>query len=94
MTRKKQKLLGNFTTTNITLFRMQTVAGVDVTAGPLACGQYIYGRASQTEQRSARWASWYSRATWASNFCFFRVIQVRRSRDDLLLLFGLFGFIS
>ena len=27
-------------------------AGVDVTAGPLARGQYIYGRASQTEQRS------------------------------------------
>ena len=51
--------------------------GVDVTAGPLARGQYIYGRASQTEQRSARWASWYSRATWASNFRFFRVIQYR-----------------
>ena len=34
-----------------------TTTGVDVTAGPLACGQYIYGRASQTEQRSARWAS-------------------------------------
>jgi hypothetical protein len=32
-------------------------SGVDVTAGPLARGQYIYGRASQTEQRSARWAS-------------------------------------
>jgi hypothetical protein len=31
--------------------------GVDVTAGPLARGQYIYGRASQTEQRLARWAS-------------------------------------
>jgi hypothetical protein len=103
---------------------------------PLARGQYIYGRASQTEQRSARWASWYSRATWASNFRFFHVIQyrlitdmkfsdktlkfnfnhspkailnevmitvivyppfflqVRCSRNDLLLLFGLFGFIS
>ena len=33
------------------------VAGVDVTAGPLARGQSIYGRASQTEQRSTRWAS-------------------------------------
>jgi len=31
--------------------------GFDVTAGPLAHGQYIYGRASQAEQRSARWAS-------------------------------------
>jgi hypothetical protein len=30
------------------------IPGVDVTAGPLARGQYIYGRASQTEQRSAR----------------------------------------
>ena len=33
------------------------ITGVDVTAGPLARGQYIYGRASQTEQRSTRWAS-------------------------------------
>ena len=49
------------------------------------CGQYIYSRASQTDQRSARWASWYSRATWASNsrffqlveFSYFRVIQYR-----------------
>jgi hypothetical protein len=56
-------------------------SGVDVTAGPLAGGQYIYGRASQTEQRSARWASWYSRATWASNFRYFRVIQYRLITD-------------
>ena len=42
-------------------------AGFDVTAG-----QYIYGRASQTEQRSARWASWYSRA---SNFRFFQPVD-------------------
>ena len=55
-----------------TAFSLSRVAGVDVTAGPLARGQYIYGRASKTEQRSARWASWY---TWASNFRFFRVIQ-------------------
>jgi hypothetical protein len=42
-------------------------------------------RASQTEQISARWANWYSRAPWASNFRFFqpvdfsyfRVIQYR-----------------
>ena len=38
-------------------------------------GQYIYGRASQTEQRSARWACGYSRATWASNFCFFQPVD-------------------
>ena len=48
----------------------------DVTAGP-----HIYSRASQTEQRSARWASRYSRATWASNFRFFRVIQYRLITD-------------
>ena len=39
-------------------FQVQKMTpGVDVTAGPLARGQYIYGRASQTEQRSARWTS-------------------------------------
>ena len=36
---------------------IKIISGVDVTAGPLARGQYVYGRASQTEQRSARWAS-------------------------------------
>jgi hypothetical protein len=31
--------------------------------------------ASQTEQRLARWASWYSRGTWASNFRFFQPVD-------------------
>jgi hypothetical protein len=58
---------------------------------PLASGQYIYGRASQTEQRSARWASWYPRATWASNFRFFQpvdfsYIRVIQYLDSLLVL--------
>jgi len=50
-------------------------AGFDVTAGPLARGQYIYGRASQTEKRTARRASCNSRATWASNFRFFQPVD-------------------
>jgi hypothetical protein len=33
------------------------------------------GRASQTEQRSAHWASWYPRVTWASNFRFFQPVD-------------------
>jgi hypothetical protein len=59
-------------------FDIDINAGVDVTTGPWPV---YYGRASQTEQRSARWASLYSRATWASNFRFFRVIQYRLITD-------------
>jgi hypothetical protein len=75
---KKKFFLG---TRNRNVIMYGVIPGVDVTAGPLARGQYIYGRASQTEQRSARWASWYSRANWASNFRFFRVIQYRLITD-------------
>jgi hypothetical protein len=41
----------------LALIAPSPLQGLDVTAGPLARGQYIYDRASQTEQRSARWAS-------------------------------------
>ena len=53
----KKTFLGRGRPNPPTAFSLSRVAGVDVTAGPLARGQYIYGRASQTEQRSARWAS-------------------------------------
>jgi hypothetical protein len=46
---------------------------------PLARGQYIYGRASQTEQRLACWGTWASnfRFFQPGDFSYFRVIQYR-----------------
>ena len=53
---------------------------------PLASGQYIYGWASQTEQRSARWASNF-RFFQPVDFSYIRVIQYLDSL--LVLLLGL-----